>query len=108
MEADRNALKLQQAGLGAPGKPGKENASPADSVPSGGAGEVPQQDMGFIQKYLARIARLEKEIRRLKEVQHQIALRHFPLALSSFAELFQSTSNDCSKAATSWHMPPFR
>ena len=66
MEADRNALKLQQAGLGAPGK---ENASPADSAPPGGAGGAPQQDMGFIQKYLARIAQLEKEIRRLKEVQ---------------------------------------
>jgi hypothetical protein len=69
VEADRNALKLQQAGLGAPGKPGKENALPADSALPGGAGEAPQQDMGFIQKYLARIAQLEKEIRRLKEVQ---------------------------------------
>ena len=69
MEADRNALKLQQAGLGAPGKLGKENASPADSAPPGEAGGALQQDMGFIQKYLARIAQLEKEIRRLKEVQ---------------------------------------
>ncbi len=65
MEADRNALKLQQAGLGAPGK---ENALQSDSVSSGEAGKAPQQDVGFIQKYLARIAQLEKEIRRLKEV----------------------------------------
>ena len=66
MEADRNAYKLQQAGLGAgAGRAGKENALPHDAP--GGDPATPQ-DVGFIRGYLNRIAQLEKEIRRLKEV----------------------------------------
>ncbi len=66
VEADRNAYKLQQAGLGAgPGRAGKENALPHDAPP----GDSPTpRDVGFIRGYLNRIAQLEKEIRRLKEV----------------------------------------
>ena len=65
VEADRNAYRLQQAGLGA-GRAGKENALPHD-VPGGNAAAI--QDVLFIRGYLNRIAQLEKEIRRLKEVR---------------------------------------
>jgi len=71
VEADRNAFKLQQAGLGGQ-RAGKENSLPHDApggtAQQGGDGSAPQ-DMGFIRGYLNRIAQLEKEIRRLKEVQ---------------------------------------
>ena len=67
VEADRNAYKLQQAGLGAgPGRGGKENALPHDAP---GGDPATLQDVGFIRGYLNRIAQLEKEIRRLKEVR---------------------------------------
>lgn len=88
VERDRNALRLQQLGHHAPGGVpvgggrGKENASPEDAATegtgggtSGGTGGAasPDQgasgDVGFIRGYLDRIAHLEKEIRRLKEVR---------------------------------------
>ena len=84
VERDRNALRLQQLGH-APGR-GKENAYPQVGGPPGGgdavgaaggtggtAAALPDQDgggeVGFIRGYLDRIAHLEKEIRRLKEVR---------------------------------------
>jgi hypothetical protein len=97
VERDRNALKLQQLGHapgGVPGR-GKENASPqgtpvgvgeAGGTAGGTAGGVPDQDgsgeVGFIRGYLDRIAHLEKEIRRLKEVGH----------ISDFILIFQRQS----------------
>lgn len=69
VEGDRNALKLEQAGLGDPVslRAGKENNVPGGTAQQGADGAA-GQDMGFIQGYLGRIAQLEKEIRRLKEV----------------------------------------
>ena len=76
VEADRNAYKLQQAGAGAGiaqgQRAGKENARPHDAP--GGDAATPQA-MGFIRGYLARIAQLEKEIRRLKEVHRLTHIR---------------------------------
>ena len=65
VEADRNAYRLQQAGMGA-GRAGKENTLPHEA-PGGDAAAPPA--VGFIRGYLNRIAQLEKEIRRLKEVR---------------------------------------
>ncbi len=60
-----------QAAAGRPGgghrPPGKENALPQDAP--GGDRRHRRQDVGFIRGYLNRIAQLEKEIRRLKEVR---------------------------------------
>lgn len=71
VERDRSVYKLQQMAQAANAKAtGKENASPGLSPRDGQA--LPDQDLsgevGFIRGYLDRIAHLEKEIRRLKEV----------------------------------------
>ena len=75
VDADRAAWKLQQAGIAmGPFPTGKENALPEVDAAGGVAqhsateGGAPVQDAGFIRGYLNRIAQLEKEIRRLKEV----------------------------------------
>ncbi len=68
MERDRSAYKLQQMGQASSAKTnGKENASPRLSPRDGQA--LPDQEVGFIRGYLDRIAHLEREIRRLKEVR---------------------------------------
>ena len=76
VDADRAAWKLQQAGIFVgPSRAGKENTLPGTDTAGGVAqhsvadGAAPVQDAGFIRGYLNRIAQLEKEIRRLKEVR---------------------------------------
>jgi hypothetical protein len=76
VERDRSVHKLQQLGQATSGKAnGKENALPELS-PQGGPALPDQEaigEVGFIRGYLDRIARLEKEIRRLKEVHRRIS-----------------------------------
>ena len=90
VDADRAAWKLQQAGIAVgPFPTGKANALPEVDAGSGAAqhsaaeGVAPVQDAGFIRGYLNRIAQLEKEIRRLKEVrtarEHYESLTTFKL-----------------------------
>ena len=89
VDADRAAWKLQQAGIAmGPFPTGKENALPEVDGAGGaaqqhGEGAAPVQDAGFIRGYLNRIAQLEKEIRRLKEVrtarEHHESLTTFKL-----------------------------
>ena len=85
VNADRNAYKLQQAGLGAgAGRAGKENALPQDAA---GGDAAAQHDVGFIRGYLNRIAQLEKEIRRLKEVRTALHQPCRAIACRAFAQL---------------------
>ena len=98
VDADRAAWKLQQAGIAmGPFPTGKENALPEVDVAGGAAqhsaaeGAAPVQDAGFIRGYLNRIAQLEKEIRRLKEVrtacEHYEGFNHIQAGMSAVPHL---------------------
>ncbi|BDA42916.1 Kinesin-like protein KIN-4C [Coccomyxa sp. Obi] len=128
VERDRNALRLQQLGHAPGGVPtgrGKENASPQVTAASGGesggsiggtGAALPDQDgigeVGFIRGYLDRIAHLEKEIRRLKEVQRcsgafLMSARRASMAMGSPASALKGGFPGTPLLASPYPMSPF-